>query len=207
MLHRLTLTLALLLAGTGRAAGAADEPRSLLGVNTDRLVNYSPACPTIDAIKTSQRFGSARNPGDGRVALDENGWPTDDFGVVVHADVPGVEGVYKLSCEGRARVSGIWGRTLVRNVTFDGKLTTADVEYKGGGAFALTFSGTSGGVRNLKLLRPGYTSDRYIASGSPLFSPMGNAGVGVVGEQITSQRANAASKSCLMSRRTFRACV
>jgi hypothetical protein len=141
---------------------SAAEARSLLGINTDHPVFYSPACPTIDAIKTSQRFGSPRNPGDGRVALDDNGWPTDDFGVVVHADVPGVAGVYKLSCDGAARVSGFWGRTVVRNLKFDGKLTTADVEYKGGGAFALTFTGTAGGVRNLKLLRPGYTSGEQV---------------------------------------------
>jgi hypothetical protein len=141
--------------------GAAEQ-KSLVGVNTDRLEYYSPACPTIDAMKTSQRFGSVRNPGDGKCELDENGWPKHDFGVVVAADVPNISGVYELSCEGKASVMGIFGRTAVKNLKFNGKLTTAEVEYKGGGAFALTFAQTDGGVRNLKLLRPGYTSDEQV---------------------------------------------
>ena len=158
MFYRITFALALVLPAL---AGAA-EPRSLLGVNTDKLLNYSPACPTIDAIKSSKRFGSPRNPQDDKVALDEDGWPTEDFSVLVHADVPGVAGVYKLSCDGKADVSGYWGRTRVSNVKFDGKQTTADVEYRGGGAMAITLTGTTNGVRNLKLLRPGYASDEAV---------------------------------------------
>lgn len=163
----------------------AAEPKSLLGVNTDRLEYYSPACPTIDAIKTSQRFGSVRNPGDGRCPVDENGWPASDFGVVVAADVPGIAGVYKLSCEGAARVSGMWGRTTVRDMKFDGTLTTADVEYKGGGAFALTFSNTSAGVRNLKLLRPGYASDEQVFTHEYLKSKQPFGGVRLMNWTLT----------------------
>jgi hypothetical protein len=136
--------------------------KSLVGINTDRLEYFSPACPTIDAIKTSQKFGSVRDPGDKKAAVDENGWPVDDFGVVVAADVPGIKGVYKLSCEGKATVAGAGRGTVVRNLKFDGKLTTADVEFRGGRVFSLTFTGTSGGVRNLKLLRPGYNSDEHV---------------------------------------------
>jgi hypothetical protein len=154
---------------------AADEPaKSLLGVNVAWLQYYSPMCATIDAIKSSQRFGSPRNPGDGRCKLDENGWPTEDFGVVIAADVAGLHGTYKLSCEGKANVVGLGRWNAVKNLAFDGKTTTADVEYRGGGgAFALAFTGTSGGVRNLKLLRPGYASDEgvftkeYLASKEP----------------------------------------
>lgn len=158
----LLLTITLLHASVDETARADDKPRSLLGVNTDRLVNYSPACPTIDAIKTSQRFGSPRDPQDGKVQLDADGWPTADFGVLVHNDVPGVTGAYKLSCDGKANVSGLWGKTVVTNVDFDGKRTTADVEYRGGGPMAITLTGTANGVRNLKLLRPGYTSDEQV---------------------------------------------
>lgn len=152
----------------------AEEPRkSLVGVNTDFLVYYSPACPTIDAIKSAHPFGSIRNPTDRRCALDENGWPKEDFGVLVATDVPGLNGVYKFSCEGKANVAGMWGRTIVTNQKCDGKITTADVDFKGGKAFALTCTGTNGGVRNVKLLRPGYTSDAgcftsaYIKSKEP----------------------------------------
>lgn len=46
------------------------------------------------------------------------------------------------------------------------------------------------------------TSARYIFSGSSRFSPSLNAGVGVVGVQMTSTFSNAASKSFLMRVRT-----
>jgi hypothetical protein len=140
----------------------AAEKKSLVGVNAEWLKFYSPACSTIDAIKSSQRFGSFKNPADGAAPVDANGWPTTDFGVVVAAHVPGIEGVYKLSCEGKAEIFGKWVKTFVSNVKFDGKITTADVEFRGGGLFELTFSGTADGVRNLKLLRPGYTSDEQV---------------------------------------------
>jgi hypothetical protein len=165
--------LVLLIVASPTALLAADPPKSLVGVNTGRIQDYSPMCATIDAIKSSRRFGSARNPADARCPLDEYGWPKSDFGVIVAADVANLAGVYKLSCEGKASISGMWGRTAVTNVKFDGKLTTADVEYRGGQPFALTFNQTNGGVRNRKLLRPGYTSDEgvftkeYLASKAP----------------------------------------
>ena len=163
----------LALCQAARAAG----PKSLLGVNTDRLEYYSPACPTIDAIKTSQKFGSVRNVGDGSAPVDADGWPTSDFGVIVAADVPGLEGLYKLSCEGRAKIAGTFGRTAVQNVKFDGKLTTADVRFRGGGAMALVFTATQNGVRNLKLLRPGYASDDAVFTDAYLKSKAPFGGV------------------------------
>lgn len=47
------------------------------------------------------------------------------------------------------------------------------------------------------------TSLRYICSGSSIFSPRRNAVVGADGVAMTSTSANAASKSCWMSVRTF----
>ena len=44
---------------------------------------------------------------------------------------------------------------------------------------------------------------KYIATGSLLFSPILNAVVGVTGEINTSALANALSKSCFTSVRTF----
>ena len=48
-------------------------------------------------------------------------------------------------------------------------------------------------------------SERYICIGSPVFSPIRKAGVGVVGVRITSHFANASSKSRLISARTWEA--
>ena len=47
------------------------------------------------------------------------------------------------------------------------------------------------------------TSPRYICTGSDVFSPTRNAGVGVTGPRIASHRANARSKSPRISVRTF----
>ena len=47
------------------------------------------------------------------------------------------------------------------------------------------------------------TSLRYICIGSSIFSPRRNAVVGADGVAMTSTEANAASKSCWMSVRTF----
>ena len=172
MMRRYVLLIVIAVLGCQTSARAV-EPKSLVGINTDRLEFYSPACPTIDAIKTSAKFGSIKNPGDGSAPVDANGWPTSDFGVVVAAHVPDIAGVYKLSFEGEAEIFGKYAKAFISNQKFDGKVTTADVEYRGGGEFVLTFSGTNGSVRNLKLFRPGYTSDdgvftrEYIKSKEP----------------------------------------
>ena len=50
-----------------------------------------------------------------------------------------------------------------------------------------------------------YRSTRYIDSGSSAFSPILNAGAAVTGPAIRSTFANAWSKSCRISRRTFSA--
>ena len=49
------------------------------------------------------------------------------------------------------------------------------------------------------------TSTRYICSGSPVFSPILKAGVGEVGQAITSHFSNAWSKSRLISVRILSA--
>lgn len=46
-------------------------------------------------------------------------------------------------------------------------------------------------------------SSRYMASGSPVFSPSANAGDGVVGVKTTSTVLKASSKSRLINVRTF----
>ena len=46
-------------------------------------------------------------------------------------------------------------------------------------------------------------SDRYIVSGSPVFSPRRNAGVGAVGVRSTSAASNAFVKSPRIRVRTF----
>ena len=152
----------------GAAAAAGGARKSLIGVNTARLNPESPACPTIDAMKTAGGFGSVNDPLDRKAPLDPDGWPTADFSVVVIDRVAGTGGTYKLSFEGRATVTQHpWssrGAVRVRNLKHAEGRTTADVDFAGGPnhLLALKFAGTSGGVRDIKLLRPGYDSDEAV---------------------------------------------
>ena len=47
------------------------------------------------------------------------------------------------------------------------------------------------------------TSFMYIATGSSIFAPIGNATVGLVGDASTSKRSNSSSCSRLITVRTF----
>lgn len=149
---------------------------SRLGINLDRPVDFSPACPTIDAVKTARPFGSYANPADGKAPVDFDGWPKGDFGCVVHADVDNVTGTYKLSYSGTGMPSALWGARIA-NIKKTGSIETADDAVTAdliatGDTFGFRVSGAKN-VHNVKLFRPGYTSDAgvftrdFVASKSP----------------------------------------
>lgn len=144
--------------------------RSLMGVNLEAMRDYSRSNVFIDTIKTSRRFGSPDKPwyGSEKIPVDENGWPESDFGVVVFTEAVNANGVYRLSCIGRCTIDTIASPAKVRNVQYDERTnrTLAEVAYssdpdKPSNLF-LSFTDTDGGVKNLKVLRPGYDGDFQI---------------------------------------------
>jgi hypothetical protein len=129
-----------------------------------------------DASKTMRGFDGA--------SLDENGYPLNDFQMVVfdmrpccpwlgsvddpNAFVPELmAGKYKLSFNGQANISSTGDPVLIQNKTYDAttNVTSLDlIVQKNNWLVQLAFAGTkrtasssaNSGITNLKLLRPGY---------------------------------------------------
>jgi hypothetical protein len=169
--HRLLSSLAVLatvaaaLPADGRAAGpAAVRAPGGLGVNVGVVSDWDPTQPFADAMKQARHFGSVAQPSDEAAPVDAQGWPTGDAGVVVLVGVPHMAGTYRLSFRGDAAVrvsAALDGRTRVTRVAHarSSHMTTADVIV--GPAeqnLFLTFTGQPGGVKDVKLMRPGHAA-------------------------------------------------
>jgi hypothetical protein len=167
MRHARTLTILLLLTCPALVVAQATQPaaRSRLGVNIPTLRDWTPMFMFIDVMKSSRRFGSADRPWEGEVPLDEDGWPTTDAGVIAFSEAVNVNGVYRFSCTGRATVSIVRSPATVRNLAYDeaADRTTCEIVFDAPPdtvtRLFLAFTDTTNGVRDIKLLRPGYADD------------------------------------------------
>ncbi|GAB4239135.1 MAG: hypothetical protein Kow00109_13860 [Acidobacteriota bacterium] len=169
--NRLILAVSGLLFST--AAFAADYA-SRIGVGLEGIGGRG--LEFVDAAKTSRPWEAI---GGGPADVDEHGWPLEDARTVFFdlrptmawappMDDPDafqidVSGWYRLSCLGKATVSPSWGLPFhVVNQSYDAatNITTADVYLPPGQALlALDFTGTQGGVKHVRLIRPGYERD------------------------------------------------
>ncbi|RYG67422.1 hypothetical protein EON80_13600, partial [bacterium] len=127
-----------------------------IGVGLEGLADWSRAMMFTDAMKTSRQWGKPAQPWEHTVKTDALGWPTEDAGIVVIADTPGISGTYKLSFSGKADVRGVTANTQVENFKFDAatKKGSADVVVGDTTSLMLAFENTDGGVRDVRLLRP-----------------------------------------------------
>ncbi|UYZ63619.1 RICIN domain-containing protein [Hymenobacter weizhouensis] len=134
----------------------------------------------VDVAKTAGVY--QRRDGSGPAPVDQHGWPTTDFKTIFFDFRPfgvwwqggtcpqcpddnvqiNLGGTYKLSFKGQMaslRNNGQPGAYRVTNLRYDSitTTTTADVEFGWwAGMLSMEFIGTQGGVRDLKLIRPGY---------------------------------------------------
>ena len=150
---------------------------SKMGINIGPINDSSDRQLTfIDIMKQARGFASLNCPWDPvncPVPLNANGWPTTDFGVFfltppgdplgrsLISTYPSMFGTYKLSFTGKATVRP-YNYGLVQNIVYNASsnTTTADVVIRStDGYVALTFSNTTNGVQNIRLLRPGYSLD------------------------------------------------
>lgn len=145
MLVRL-LVLALLAPSFTLAAPAAPY----LGVNVMGVYDYEPTNHFADAMRQSRRWGKWNSLTDSQSAsVNADGWPTEDAGTIVQYLQASDAGTWKLSWTGTG-TPFVQGASLA-NVT----ASTADVLVgSGGGRLDVGFTGTSGGVTNVKLMRP-----------------------------------------------------
>jgi hypothetical protein len=145
-----------------------------LGINLGALSDWADRqMMFVDVMKDARGFATPAkfwDPTDAPVPLDANGWPTTDFGVMFLSNAgdplnrplsttyPSLFGTYTLSFTGRATVSGAACCTI-QNVAYNASTNTTTANVVVGpndSQLALTFTGTNGGVQNVKLLRPGY---------------------------------------------------
>jgi hypothetical protein len=139
-----------------------------IGVVIDSPVSYNPDRLFADAIKSARQFASYADLGK-PVELDANGWPKGDASIVIWEGAAGLfaAGRYAFSCDGR--VSG-------RNVTAStgsfshwryspaDRRSTADLTVHNDGNLVLFFKGIPGGVKNVRLIRPGTSASDEFSS-------------------------------------------
>lgn len=137
-----------------------------LGGNIFHPADWSRANIFTDLIKQVEFFGTADQPWVKGIKTDENSWPLEDFGVILFRDPYSIGnvGTYKISfyCSGIPDITTNASDGIISNVKRDeatGKVT-ADLttETKQDQLF-LSFRNTNGGVRNLKVIRPGYSEN------------------------------------------------
>jgi hypothetical protein len=148
--------------GAISAADLAVMPASYLGANLPGVYDWVPTPVFADLMHQARQFGPPDHPWGGptdTTTLGADGWPTGDFGIFLMAG-NWLSGTYKVSFNGTAKM-GTNGSpdVTIANQVYDPvkNLTTADViRGPAAGNMALTFTNTGTGIKNLKVVRPGY---------------------------------------------------
>lgn len=143
-----------------------DTIKSRMGVNIDL---WQGSKMFADAMKMSLYWQEETSDGIKPAKIDENGWPVNDARITVlwQAEFSDV-GVYQLSFETKSNdvlIEDVCHSFKVQNQNSHNGITTAEIVLTNSQPVIISFSNTSGGVRNVKLLRPGYNgSDIFTKS-------------------------------------------
>lgn len=135
---------------------------NLLGANLPRIADWQRTPVFVNLIHHARRFGTANKPWDKMALLGEDGWPIGDFGVVLmsaHRGVSNIEGTYKISFDGHAHISTIASPVTIKSNSYNPATNQTYAEVvldKGADQFMLSFTKTGLGIKNLKVIRPGY---------------------------------------------------
>ncbi len=153
---------------TAGSPQAVNNPnRMLLGANLEGIADWSRSMAFSDLMKQSRAFGQPDKPWVAMKTLDPQGWPTTDFGVIFMAAQQGVAntyGTYKMSFDSNAKptIQAVASSASVQNLRREGSQWSGDLVVPSGQEqLMLSFTNTSGGVRNLKILRPGPSVGAY----------------------------------------------
>lgn len=160
---------------TVAVAPSSTQAGSRLGINLNQITDYGDLELTfIDIMKQARGFAQTSHgwdPVNYPVPLDSNGWPTTDCGVWFSTLVPdplgrplttlypSFFGTYTLSFTGQAT---LWSTNLVQNQRYNTatNTTTANIVVRPTDTnIYLSFTNTINGVKNVSLLRPGYTAN------------------------------------------------
>ena len=136
----------------------AAQETNFIGLNPDAFSYYGMEKPLVDVIKLADPWTTMS---DGKPKMDVHGWPLEDAKVLVWADQQAMNGTYKLTFTGKAVVNIEWGSGSIDHQIYDpaSNTTFADLicNEAGKSNMQLSFRKTAGGVKNIKLIRPGYT--------------------------------------------------
>lgn len=140
---------------------AQPSRKAPLGANIEGIADWMRSMPFADVMKSSRAFGKPDQPWVAISNLDAQGWPKEDFGVVLFAALRGVKGLsgtYKLSfkCSGNPVIKAVASAATIYNLKKTGDTWSADMippsDFE---QIMLSFTNTNGGVRDLKIMRPG----------------------------------------------------
>src|SRR5262249_37773491 len=146
-------------------------PTVALGANIDALHDWSLNNTFVDMIKQARPFIALTPSPSGPASADPHGWPTQDFQVIVQTGALNTahvyNGVYKLSFSGQATLStDVTPGGSISNVVYNPttNTSTADVTVNASDSnpnwyIIIDFRNTNGGVKNIRLIRPGYAAD------------------------------------------------
>lgn len=142
-----------------------------LGANLAGLADYDRNRPFNNVFKTNRGFsGNINAPWTftSIPLMDVNGWPLQDFSVIVMAAMDStMGGTYKLRFNGQATVTPLASGFTVQNKIYNSasNVTTADLVFPAvitSGQMMMSFTNTNyttsvGGVKNIQIMKPGTT--------------------------------------------------
>jgi len=150
----------------------------LVGAGGEGLADWSRSNTFVDLMKQSRGFRVSTAGGERAASVDAQGWPTEDCWTIAHTvgldTAATYNGVYKLSYKGSATADLWWsisGSTITnRQYNAATDTTSYDVRLNylpthDDGYLVLRFTNTNGTLKNIRLLRPGYS-----ATNTPLFT-------------------------------------
>ena len=161
-----------LLALTLSGAFALAQSNPYIAANLGGVADWMRSHEFADITKQSRGFAPVNTPWDGVVALDETGHPLDDAGLYIMCCQPtdveqGLSGVYRFSfdCAGTEtpRFRGFDSSGQLISYERDPLTGRVHGEWffpQGGDRLLMSFYKTQGGVRNMKIMRPGTTEDQ-----------------------------------------------
>jgi hypothetical protein len=144
------LTVAWLFSGQPTSAPVhAADATNLVGMNTSGFSDWGLNKALVDVIKLARPWETMSGS---KPRTDANGWPLEDARTIVWADLPEMNGTYRLSFDGQAAVSVDVTGWDVANQTYDALTNTsrADVviDSRDKSTLQLAFQNTSGGVKH-----------------------------------------------------------
>lgn len=113
-----------------------------------------------DVMKSARQWYKPGHWGDEayRATMDANFWPTEDA-IICVADIKNSQGTYKVSFTGQATIISLGFDSSIGTIAnkiynSSSNTTTCDMVLVKSSALTMQFTGTTGGIKNLKIMRP-----------------------------------------------------